>query len=290
MINFKTFKLNYKLIFLFLLFTLFISFCVKYFSSFAFAQSKSGIPVTIIMYHSLLKSKSGDYIVHPETFENDLKYIKENGYTTITMSDLIDYVYNDSPIPEKSIIITFDDGHYNNLLYAIPLLEKYNMKAVISIVGSYTDNYSESDEVNANYSYLRWKDINNLLNSNNSIIEFQNHSYDLHSYNSERKGCKKLLNESLIDYTKVLSSDICKLQEKFFINCDNYTPNTFTYPLGAVSLSSVNIIKSLGFKASLSCSSGVNYITKDTECLYLLKRNNRVSGISTEKFFSNILK
>ena len=50
------------------------------------------------------------------------------------------------------------------------------------------------------------------------------------------------------------------------------------------------IIKNMGFKASLSCEEGINYINKDKERLFLLKRNNRPSRISSEKFFSKLLK
>lgn len=239
------------------------------------------------MYHSMLKSKSGTYVVHPETFENDLKYIRSKGYTTITMTDLINYVYGNSPLPDKPIIITFDDGYYNNLSYAVPLLHKYNMKAVISIVGQYTDTFTKADEANANYGHLRWKDINELITD--SCIEFQNHTYNLHSIKNGKNGCKKLSSESLDKYTNRLTEDVSRLQEEFKQNCDGYAPNTFTYPYGAISKESIPIIKSLGFKASLSCTAGVNYITKDPECLYLLKRNNRKSGISTERFFNKIL-
>ena len=205
------------------------------------------------MYHSVLKSKSGNYIVHPDTLENDLKYIQSKGYSTITMTDLIGYVYNDYPLPEKPIIITFDDGYYNNLGYAVPLLHKYNMKAVISIVGQYTDNFSEVDEANLNYGHLRWKDINELITD--GCIEFQNHTYNFHSIKNDRKGCKKISSESLDRYTTLLTNDITKLQNEFKENCNGYIPNTFTYPFGAISKESILIIKSLGFKASLSCTS-----------------------------------
>lgn len=256
-------------------------------NNFSKAQAETSVAVPIVMYHSLLKSKSGNYIVHPETFENDLKYIQSKGYITITMTDLIDYVYNDGELPEKPIIITFDDGYYNNLSYAVPLLHKYDMKAVISVVGKYTDTFSKADAANANYGHLRWKDINELITD--GCIEFQNHTYNLHSIKNGRKGCRKLYSESLESYTNLLTNDISQLQNEFQENCNGYTPNTFTYPYGAISKDSVPIIKSLGFKASLSCTSGINYITKDPECLYLLKRNNRISGISTEKFFSKLL-
>lgn len=284
MISFKVVKINFKIIILLLL--LLPSFL--FFYNFSNAQSEDSIAVPIVMYHSILKSKSGDYTIHPETFENDLKYILSKGYTTITMTDLINYVYNDSPLPENPIIITFDDGYYNNLSYAVPLLHKYNMKAVVSIVGQYTDSFSKSNEANANYGYLRWKDINDLITD--GCIEFQNHTYNLHSIKNGRKGCKKLSSESLASYTSILKTDISKLQDEFNTNCNGYIPNTFTYPYGAVSKESNSIIKDMGFKASLSCSSGINYITKDKNCLYLLKRFNRVNHISTQKFFSKLLK
>lgn len=255
----------------------------------ASSYEEKSIELPIIMYHSILKDtkKSGKYIITPSTLEEDLKYITGLGYETITMADLISYVYENTPLPEKPIIITFDDGHYNNLGYAVPLLKKYNMKAVISIVGKYTDNFSETDEANLNYSYLRWKDIKELMDS--GIVEFQNHTYNLHSDSNGRMGCSKKIYESEENYRKIISNDINCLQEKFEENT-GYIPNTFTYPFGSISKASLPIIKDLGFKASLSCSTGVNNITRDSECLYCLKRNNRPSGISTYDFFKKILK
>lgn len=251
MMNLRVFKLNYRIIILVVLaFTIF-SFVFVY--NFSLAESQDSIEVPIVMYHSILKSRSGSYIVHPETFEDDLKYIQSKGYSTVTMSDLINYVYDDIPLPEKPIIITFDDGNYNNLSYAVPLLHKYNMQAVISIVGQYADTYTKTDEANPNYGYLRWKDINELMLD--GCIEFQNHTYNLHSSKGNRKGCRKLSSESLQDYTSFLTSDINKLQEEFAQNCNGYIPNTFTYPFGSISKESIPIIKSLGFKASLSCTS-----------------------------------
>lgn len=252
-------------------------------------SSDEFIELPIIMYHSILKdtSRSNKYIITPSEFEKDLQYLQENNYHTITLSELISYVYDDTPLPSKPILLTFDDGHYNNLGYAVPLLKKYNMKAVISIVGSYTETYTKSDETNLNYSYLRWKDIISLLQS--GVIEFQNHTYNMHSNTNGRNGCSKKHKESVSSYQQKLSEDIQKLQNEFYKNT-NYTPNTFTYPFGMVSKESLEVIKSLGFKASLSCSFGMNKITKDPNSLYLLKRNNRSSTTTLNKILTQITK
>ena len=255
--------------------------------SIVIANSEDYIEVPIIMYHSILKdpSRSNKYTVTPTVLEEDLKYIKDKGYTTVTITDLISYVYDNKPLPEKPIVLTFDDGHYNNYGYLFPLLEKYDMKAVISIVGSYTDKFTETDEANLNYSYLRWKDIKELMDTGR--IEFQNHTYNLHSNTGKRIGTKKIKGETDEHYKNVLEEDILKLQQEFKENT-NYIPQCFTYPFGGISNASLDIIKELGFKASLSCEQDINKLTKNPNSLYLLKRYNRPSYISTYNFFQKI--
>lgn len=83
------------------------------------------VKLPVIMYHSLLKDEKlqNDYTVSPTLFENDLKYLAENGYTTVVVKDLTDYAYGKKSLPEKCIMLTFDDGYYNNYYYALPLLE-----------------------------------------------------------------------------------------------------------------------------------------------------------------------
>ena len=102
--------------------------------------------VPIVMYHGVLDdtSRQGQYIITPTQLEEDLKIIKERGYTTVVMQDLLDYVDNGTPLPDKPIMLTFDDGYYNNYLYADPLLKRYGMKAVISPVCKWTEFYSDT--------------------------------------------------------------------------------------------------------------------------------------------------
>ena len=101
-------------------------------------EDSLGIKVPIIMYHSVLKdpSKSNDYVISPIDVEKDFIYLKDNNYTTVFISDLINYVYDDIPLPKNPVVITFDDGQLNNLEYVLPLLKKYDMKANFSVVGA----------------------------------------------------------------------------------------------------------------------------------------------------------
>ena len=120
------------------------------------------VRLPVLMYHGVHSNpkKAGDYVITPQALEEDLLYLQRQGCTTVVMSDLIAYVQQGAPLPEKPVMITFDDGYYNNYLNAYPLLQKYQMKAVISIIVGETDKYSELDENKENYSHITWDMIN----------------------------------------------------------------------------------------------------------------------------------
>lgn len=245
------------------------------------------VAMPVIMYHSVLKdtSLSGRYIVTPTEVENDIKQFKSLGYATVSIAEVIDYVENNAELPEKPIMLTFDDGCYNNYGYVAPLLKRYNEHAVFCVVGEYTDKYSEENIANMNYGYMRWNELRELASDNH--IEIANHSYAFHSNKGSRNGSKKKYNESDEEYKKIFRADTEKLQNKFIEN-GLQPPYIYTYPFGAYSEQSFEVLKELGFKASFSCNEGINILTHDSECLYLLKRYNRPSGISSAEFLKKI--
>lgn len=251
------------------------------------ASEPEGIELPVIMYHSVLKDSAriGKYVVSPQSFESDLAFLKSNGYEAVTVSDLIDYVYNDKPLPKKPVMITFDDGYYNNLVYAAPLLEKYNMKAVISVIGRYSDEYTRTGEKNPNYSHLVWEDVREL--SKSGVFEVQNHSYDLHSMSKSRSGSMKNSWESAEDYKELFTGDTKRCEQ--LLNAIGIKAECYTYPFGTYCGEAEKYIRDMGFKASLSCTEGMNCITHDKDCLYLLKRWNRPGGKDTVEFFEKVL-
>lgn len=238
------------------------------------------ICVPILMYHEVKPAKSGKDAITPAELESDLKYLKAKNYTAINMTDLISYVTAGTPLPEKPIIISFDDGYYNNYVYTFPLIQKYNTKIVLSIIGKSTDDFTCDPAKNLDYTHLSWAQINEMIDS--GLVEIQNHSYNMHQCTKARYGCARNRGESALHYEEALSTDLMKLQNEILLFTGT-VPNTFTYPYGKVSEDSVPIIKKLGFKASLSCDYGVNIVTRDTSCLYGLKRICRVHGVSAQK-------
>ena len=250
-------------------------------------EGQSGVEVPILMYHSVLKdpARSGRYTITPQTVREDLNYLKQLGYETVTVQDLIDYVYHEQPLPDKPVMITLDDGHYNNLTYVLPILEELDMKAVISIVGEYTEQFSQQVDENANYAYLSWDNINELKKTGR--FEFQNHTYHMHS-NTDRKGSKRKSGESEAEYRAAFEQDVMKLQQVMQEKC-GIKPTCFTYPFGGIELKTREYLKEMGFLASFSCDERVSVISSNPDSLFELGRFNRPSGISTEQFIQKVI-
>ena len=251
------------------------------------ADTDKGIFLPVIMYHSIIDdvSQINDYVVTPQIVESDFEYLKSHGYETVTIQNLLDYIQNDVKLPEKPVLITVDDGFYNNYCYLVPLLQKYDYSAIISFVGEYTDITAVNDPHVPEYSYCTWEDIKNMLDTN--TIELGNHTYSMHD-NSVRKGCSKLSYETEEQYKSVLISDVGKLQQEFHEHIGK-TPKVFAYPFGYISKESVPILKNLGFKATLNCYEKPNYIVKDLNCLFGLNRYNRSANYSTNDYMKKLL-
>jgi len=244
----------------------------------------SSVTVPIIMYHQVKNSSLGKDVISTHEFESDLKFLSENHYNTITMNQLIDYVYNHVELPNKPIILSFDDGYLSTYKNVFPLLQKYNMKIVLSIVGKCTDDFSKVNDTNVNYAHMTWTQINEMRAS--SLVEIQNHTYNMHKILNGRYGCGQKYNEPLSQYEKTLTNDVLTFQERCML-MTGWNPTTFTYPYGKYNDNSEHILKNLGYKATLSCRYGVNQINNDPEKLFGLKRmcrehNHNISQLIKE--------
>ena len=242
--------------------------------------------VPIIMYHLVTERQKyiGKYGITPQELERDLEYLNENGYTPIHIKDLIGFVERDERLPNKPIILTFDDGNSGDYKYVLPLMQQYKMKAVLSIMGEQTDKYTKDEAENpgALYPNLTWAQVTELHKS--GLMEIQSHGYNVHG----KAGSGKKSGESPDAYHQRLLADLKKLQDA----CEThlgYTPTAFTYPLGIMSEGSREVIEKLGMSASLSCQEGINIIRRgDKDCLFKLKRYNRPSGKSIKQILEKL--
>ncbi|WP_315078057.1 polysaccharide deacetylase family protein [uncultured Clostridium sp.] len=96
--------------------------------------------VTVLGYHSIGDEfKKDPLVVSKDLFRTHLQAIKDEGYTTITLQQLYDYLYNGLEIPKKSVVITLDDGYKDNYTNAFPILKEFKMNATMFIIADYLD-------------------------------------------------------------------------------------------------------------------------------------------------------
>ncbi len=247
-----------------------------------------GVKLPVVMYHQLTKSESraGRYVLTVEQFEKDLKFLKKNGYETVTVGQLLAFSEGKADLPEKAIMLTFDDGCETLYSYALPLLKEYGFTAVGFAVGALTDSYTALDDHNLNYSCLNWAEIKEMCDG--EIIDIQSHSYDLHKNTAERSGAKKKKGETFEQYCEFLSADAAIMKEKMLENAGK-EPVAFAYPFGSYSSESAEILAKCGIKMAFTCEERVNIIKKsESEWLFRLGRYNRPYGTGSESFFEKM--
>lgn len=247
------------------------------------AAGEQTVRLPILMYHHISADprRWGDYVVSPETLENDLKYLSGLGYVCISLQELVAYTDGRGALPEKAVMITFDDGQRSFSEYALPLLEKYDMCAVAAIVGKYADDYTESGDMNISYAYMGWPELAQL--AADPHVELQSHSYDMHSLD-RRKGCSRMSGEDELDFEKIFSADMTLLNGRFREHLGS-EPIAFAYPFGIRSPAGKELLLASGCRALFTCDERVNSIRRDPSCLYELGRFNRPNDANRYEFF-----
>lgn len=247
--------------------------------------AEDGVRVPILMYHSVLKdpARQGKYVISPTVLAADLDGLRARGYTAITVSDLLAYVQDGAALPEKPVMITFDDGYYNNYIYAYPLLKQRGMRAVVSIIGSQTALFTDNGQENAYWSHLRLDRLREMQD----VFEVQNHSWNLHEY-GERRGCLRRRGEDETRYEALLREDTAQTQA-LLTEAGLPAPTCYTYPFGACSEESEKLLREMGFLCTLGCEERITTVTRDPESLYEMGRFNRAAGESTDSFLHRAL-
>lgn len=136
--------------------------------------------------------KNNQWVGSADVFDNMLKYLYDNGYKTISTEELYNWYKGDIEYDKKTVLITFDDGFYEDYYVVLPILKKYNFKATSFVVGSrISDITHEYDEYK---TYFLGMDVINKVREEYPNFEFQSHSYNLHYYTGDGKHKIKSLN------------------------------------------------------------------------------------------------
>lgn len=215
------------------------------------------VQVPILMYHKIRDYKEKDskkakiFITTPTAFEEQMKYLHDHGYNVISIDDLMK-AFNGAPLPDKPVIITFDDGFNSQYTYALPILEKYRDTATFFI---YTD------AVSAYGDYMTWEQVHDLASKGMTIAAHTKSHAKLTKIKS-RKG----IEQEILGSKKVLETEM------------NIPIVYFAYPYGLYNAEVIDVVKESGFLAAFGVVQGK---TEKTSNMYFLRRNNMGSSMDT---------
>ena len=100
------------------------------------------------MYHRIANIPGDRNALSPEKFYAQINYLKNKGFTTLTMENLYDFYANGKKLPKKSVLLTFDDGYLDNFTTALPILKEKNMTAVIFPISNWVGKENKWEDFN----------------------------------------------------------------------------------------------------------------------------------------------
>lgn len=233
------------------------------------------MPFTTLMYHEIrtqefynpehpshidVRQDYDDILPSPlfvtlEHFEEQMAYLYENQYHTLTLDEVKDYYYNHKSIPDKSVLLTFDDCYQSIKKYAYPLLQKYHFHAVAFVVTGWLN--TEAKEFHPEQSVCMT--IEDLVEMND-VFEYANHTELFHTRTDGTVSA--IMSSSDEEFSKDL--DLCNT------NSIIQAKDVFAYPFGFFIDRNVSLLRSKGFHLAFTSDDGKNDETTDP---LLLKRN-----------------
>ena len=183
-------------------------------------------PLPVLMYHHLVEDGQdcNDMTVTPSKLRSDLETILALGYTPVLPRELA----AGGPLPEKPILITFDDGYRSNYKLLYPILQEYNVKACISIIVLMPDLPADN--------FCFWSELQEMTDS--GLVEIGSHSYRLHNLGEDSgnydaqgaNGVERRAGESDADFKARVLDDIQLSHDRIVEKLGGVT--CFAYPFG----------------------------------------------------------
>ena len=188
---------------------------------------RADVKIPTLIYHDFVTivpdsdPDNFNYINTPQSFEENIKVLIENGYTFISFQELNDANKGTIELPTKPILVTMDDGYYSNYEYIYPILQKYNVKASIFVV---TDKIGKEED---GKKYLSWEQCKEMQES--ELVEIFSHSKRHVFYD---KFPARVVRDDVVESYEIIEKNLGEKDLK-----------VFAYPYGAYTKETVWALK-----------------------------------------------
>ena len=255
---------------------------------------ENSIRVPILMYHHFADYyyENPGTMVSGERFREQLIALQEAGYTTISFYQLRDFVNYGTPLPEKPIIISIDDGYLSVYEVAFPILKELEMIATTFIIGVThgMDTYKDTGHP----IIPRFNDEQVITMAETGFKFFDSHSYDMHQHQpfepeeTFRRGVLRRENESEEEYIAAFREDFQNSANQLYeiLGTRSFV---FSYPFGLSNELTDNLLREMGVDITLKITQGVNIVTiGEPDTLFSMHRFNVPGDMTPEELLEMI--
>ena len=215
-------------------------------------QNNIGVPV--LMYHSIPDKKGNDIQMSKDKFREQMKFLKDNGYVTLTLDDIYNFLESNKKIPLKSVAITFDDGYVDNYTNAFPILKEFGFRATVFYITSSVSNPACISE--------------------DQLKEMQSYGIDIESHTVNHDHLSSL------PYAEQLKT--LKDSKEYLEKLLNKKIDYIAYPYGEYNKDTLKAVKEAGYTMALTNAGRWSY---KTDGIYTLERVY-ISASSDLKIFN----
>ena len=222
--------------------------------------------VPVLMWHNLAEESSGDMTISVDTFRAQIEALHEAGFKTVSLQQLYDYVHFGTELPEKPIVLTFDDGYFSNYEYAFPILQEYDMQATIFAIGVSVGKDTYKDTDHAMTPHFGADEAREMVDS--GLISVQSHTFDMHQWPPFEDGNAQV-RETLLpfdgeadaDYEAAVEADFAESRE-LLESITGQPVNALAFPEGAYVTLTQDALRSAGAGLTFTTVRAVNTVVK----------------------------
>ena len=241
--------------------------------------------VTVLSYHEIADEAdalSPSYSVTPTNFLRQMDWLRNHGYRFVSLDDVLASREGRRPLPEKAVLVTFDDAYRSIHLHAWPVLRMFGIPAVVNVVGSWLEAKDTIDfdgRPRPRAAVIDWKALREMVDS--GLVEVGSHSWDLHrgivgnpqgnlqpAGTTRRWLADEKQYESEVTYRRRVQADLERNSDLIRRRVGR-APRVIAWPYGRYNAVTRDVALGLGMKVGLTLDDGAN--SRETP-LYALRR------------------
>ncbi|MBR0456231.1 MAG: polysaccharide deacetylase family protein [Firmicutes bacterium] len=240
-------------------------------------KGKNATRIPIITYHRVIsdkekkriKGKNSSLFISVSMFRKQMRWLHKHNYRTISTQEFYDWYTGKIKLPKKSVLITFDDGSYSVIKYALPVLKKYNMKATFFIIGKKTHARTNKKAIAPGRYHCTGLDLINRTIKKYPKFEFQSHTYNMH---------RRIKGKAALQKTSYAAQ-----KKDFKTMHDKYGFTFLAYPYGTYTKTSVKAARAAHVKMAFTY--GKNAFATKKQGRYAIRRIKINGNQSMKKFY-----